>query len=108
MAGADALMNSTLPAIVGMGVVSRSTDTMFGRRSSGGGKRKGVVKSRAMSRKAKVQSRMAKMAYSKEPLQRVVLLMKKSTASTVAKRARKAGAHARVVKVVRYKVVRSK
>jgi len=43
------------------------------------------------------------MAYSKEPLH-----MKKSTALTKAKIARKAGLHVRVVRVVRYKIVRTK
>lgn len=37
-----------LPAIVGMGVVSRATDTMFGRRE------KGKVKTKVKSRKPKV------------------------------------------------------
>ena len=31
MAGAEVIMTSTLPTVVGMGVVSRSTETMFGR-----------------------------------------------------------------------------
>ncbi len=31
MAGADVLMNETLPTVIGAGVVSRTTDTMFGR-----------------------------------------------------------------------------
>ena len=31
MAGADVLMSQTLPAIIGMGVVSESTKTMFGK-----------------------------------------------------------------------------
>ena len=33
------LMTSTLPTIVGMGVVSRTTDTMFGRRERNGRRR---------------------------------------------------------------------
>jgi len=33
MAGADVIMTSTLPTIVGMGTVSRATETMFGKGS---------------------------------------------------------------------------
>lgn len=34
------LMTQTLPTIVGAGVVSRATDTMFGRRGSGSSRKK--------------------------------------------------------------------
>ena len=35
MAGADTIMTTTLPTIIGMGVVSKSTDTMFGKGKRG-------------------------------------------------------------------------
>ena len=34
------IIHHTLPTVVGMGVVSRTTDTMFGRSGKGGGRRR--------------------------------------------------------------------
>lgn len=34
MTGANVIMSGTIPTIVGMGVVSRTTETMFGRRGN--------------------------------------------------------------------------
>jgi len=42
--GADALMGTTLPSIVGMGVVSKSTETLFGK-----GRRRATTTRRAKS-----------------------------------------------------------
>ena len=46
MASADTLMNTTLPTIVGAGVVSKTTDTMFSKKKSSGGKKKMAKKTK--------------------------------------------------------------
>lgn len=66
------LMTSTLPTIVGMGVVAETTKTMFGKRSSGGG---GTTR-RAATRK-KVSVTVLKVS------------LKKTEATTAADRLRK-------------------
>jgi hypothetical protein len=44
------LMETTLPTIIGMGVVSRTTDTLFGRGSRGGTGRTGSRKTKTVTK----------------------------------------------------------
>lgn len=65
MATGDTLMTSTLPTLVGMGVVSRTTDTMFGR--GGRGKSAGSArKGKKHAGKAQKASAWKKGPYGRE------------------------------------------
>ena len=62
MTGANTLMNTTLPTIIGMHVVSKSTETMFGKNGKrrAGSRRPVQPKSRVGSRKVHTGSRGGK------------------------------------------------
>jgi len=50
MATGATIMSTTLPTVVGMGVVSRTTDTMFG----GKGRRRATIRTRSKGRTIRV------------------------------------------------------
>ena len=47
MAGADTIMTTTLPTVIGMGVVSKSTDTMFGKGKRGATSRRATRRTKS-------------------------------------------------------------
>uniref|UniRef100_A0A6M3Y1J0 Uncharacterized protein n=1 Tax=viral metagenome TaxID=1070528 RepID=A0A6M3Y1J0_9ZZZZ len=57
MAGADILMGQTLPTIIGMGVVSQTTQSLFGGDSRGGPKRRPSTKTAETAKTKQAKSR---------------------------------------------------
>lgn len=92
MAGADILMQQTLPTIVGMGVVSRTTETMFGR-----GGRRTTRRKKATSARPRAHTRTKSKTFNGQRYKPANFHRSKSAAQRDAEFFRRQGHNARVV-----------